>query len=162
MPHVHKRRRFFVDPKVQGALIARGVRFWLTSVVLMVCAVAATWVFITPGVTELMRLREELPSLVGALLVASAAVLLVLPIVLLDFVRMTNRFAGPVFRLQREMQRAAQGEKVAPVHFRDGDYWQGLADSFNLLIERLEEPAADTNDSARIADEEPVGSGTTG
>ena len=159
MSNVRKRRRYFVDPKVQGALVARGVRFWLTSMVLMACAVVVTWVFITPGITELMRLRAEMPSLAGALLVASAAVLLVLPIVLLDFVRMTNRFAGPVHRLQREMRRAANGEQVAPVHFRDGDYWQDLADSFNLLLERLQDPA---KDSVEIADEEPVGSGTTG
>ena len=51
---------------------------------------------------------------------------------------MTNRFAGPMFRLKRLMQQAAAGEHVEPITFRDDDYWHEFANDFNQLIVRME------------------------
>lgn len=147
-----KRRSYFVDRKVQGALLACTARYWALSVTVVAALTILGWIFITPGVSVLMELREELPSLLGAVLIAFLASFLVLPVILFDLVRVSNRFVGPVLRLKRSMQQAAAGESVNPVRFRDEDYWQDFADAFNHLLERFDIPEnsvqlAETNSS---------------
>ena len=61
------------------------------------------------------------------------ASLLLLPGVIFDLVRLSNRFAGPMFRLRRSMHDLAQGKPVDAVHFRHGDFWQEFADDFNTI-----------------------------
>ena len=46
------------------------------------------------------------------------------------------------------MQELADGKRVKPIHFRDGDYWQDLADSFNAIAARMDESAARSGSSA--------------
>jgi nitrogen fixation/metabolism regulation signal transduction histidine kinase len=65
------------------------------------------------------------------------ATFLVLPIVLLDCVRFSNRFVGPLFRLSRAMDRLADGDRVHNIEFRQGDFWFSIAQSFNRLNERM-------------------------
>jgi predicted Zn-dependent protease len=43
-----------------------------------------------------------------------------------------------LYRLRREMRRLAEGEKVAPIHFRDGDFWIEFAEEFNAVARRME------------------------
>ena len=72
----------------------------------------------------------------GSALVAS---FLLLPIVLVDIVRLSNRFAGPLVRLRRSMRALARGEVVQPIHFRGSDFWQEFADEFNAIAARLQD-----------------------
>lgn len=137
MPARQARRKYYVDKKVQGALLIRAARYWVLSITVVSALTILGWLFWSPGIAVLIQLREQLPSLLGTVLVALMASLVVLPVILLDLVRMTNRFVGPMLRLRRSMRQAAAGEKVAPVKFRGGDYWEGFADDFNLLLDRL-------------------------
>lgn len=138
MPSRADRRIYFVDKKVQGALLARAARYWLLSVVIVATLTVLGWMFVTPGMGALIQLREHVPWLLGGLGVALVVSLGVLPVILYDLAKMSNRFAGPMVRLRRAMNEAAAGEHVKPIHFRDHDYWQEFADAFNLLNERLE------------------------
>lgn len=139
-----KRKKYFIDRKVQGELLTRVARYWVVSMTMVALLTILGWMFITPGLKALLDLRQQLPSLFSGMLVAVVASLLVLPAILFDFVRMTNRFAGPIFRLRRCMLQAAKGEKVAPLKFRDDDYWQEIADAFNQLLARIETTDSDT------------------
>jgi hypothetical protein len=128
------RKHLFVDPKVQGALIVRVVLYWavcLIGITLMLLA----WQTIT-GPPELLysRLRELWFSY-GPALIAS---LILLPLVIVDIVRMSNRFVGPLVRLRRSMRELARGEQVRAIAFRDGDFWLDFADEFNALRDRME------------------------
>jgi hypothetical protein len=69
------------------------------------------------------------PALVGAVLL--------MPLVLFDIVRLSNRFAGPLLRLRRSLRALAKGEEVAPLKFREGDFWQDFAKEFNAVAERM-------------------------
>ena len=60
-----------------------------------------------------------------------------LPVLLYDLAKYSNRFAGPVYRLQRNLNALAEGQSVAPMSFRENDYWQALAESFNKVASRL-------------------------
>lgn len=133
----YKRRKQIVDKKVQGALIRRAARYWLYSVAAIGSLTILGWIFVTPGVRVLVGSAELMATVVSMFAVAVAASFLLLPFVLLDLSRLTNRFAGPMFRLRRSIRQLAAGECVKPLHFRDGDYWQEVAKEFNALLERV-------------------------
>jgi hypothetical protein len=90
-------------------------------------------------VDVLVQVREHLPSLFGMLVMAIVCSLMVLPVLLYDLSKHTNRFAGPIFRLKRHLQELAEGKSVAPLSFREGDYWMEIAESFNGVLRKLQE-----------------------
>jgi hypothetical protein len=81
------------------------------------------------------------------------ALVCLLPYFVWDSLKMSNRFAGPMFRMQRVIQALSRGERVTPLAFRDGDFWQDVAADFNGMLRRLgaldgqgAEPAAEQLD----------------
>lgn len=63
--------------------------------------------------------------------------MLILPIVVVDCLRQTNKFAGPIFRIRQVTKRIADGEPVEELRFRDGDFWDGFASDFNRMVQRV-------------------------
>ena len=47
---------------------------------------------------------------------------------------LTNRIAGPLFRLKTHMDEMAEGKTDSEIHFRKNDYGSELAESFNALV----------------------------
>ena len=71
---------------------------------------------------EFYRHLDDMWFHFGPALVAS---LVLLPIVVVDIIRLSNRFsAGPMVRMRRAMQNLAKGERVPPLQFRDNDFWK--------------------------------------
>ncbi len=128
------RKQLFVDRKVQGALVIRAVGYWLFCLLTMSLALLL-WRLWT-GPARLFYLQfDEMWHWYGPAAIAS---LLVLPLVVIDIVRLSNRFAGPLYRLRREMRKLANGEPVRAIKFRDGDFWMEFADEFNAVAKRLD------------------------
>ncbi len=129
-----KRARQYVDRNVQGGLISRvaihwGMFFFTTAFAYIVVQAIAS----PNGQTFLQRLQNSLTefSLLGLLM------LTMLPAFMLDVVRFSNRFAGPMVRLRRFLnQLGEQGESPA-LKFRDDDFWVEVAKDFNLCRERI-------------------------
>jgi hypothetical protein len=48
----------------------------------------------------------------------------------------THRIAGPVYRIQRELERVLQGEKVESIRLRRGDELHKFAEVINQVLER--------------------------
>jgi len=147
------RKKLFVDSKVQGALVWRVVLYWVICLV-TITLMLLCWRILTGPARLFYTHFDEMWYHFGPALVAS---FLLLPLVILDIVRLSNRFAGPLFRLRRSMRALARGEHVAPLKFRDGDFWQEIANEFNAIAERMHDraPAAAEGD----AEPEPVGAG---
>ncbi len=124
-----KRKKVWVQTPIQGALLVRTVMYWFFCLCTVILFVAVATLF-----------SGELNS-AGALFAGiwkqhSAAVLacvLLLPLVAIDVVRFSHRVVGPLVRLENEMRRLADGEPVAPIKFRQNDYWQSVADQFNRV-----------------------------
>ncbi len=68
---------------------------------------------------------------VGGFFLASASV------VVLQSVRMSNRVAGPEFRLQKAMRRIREGDVAFRITLRRGDLLTGLASECNELLDWL-------------------------
>jgi len=126
-----QRQKLFVDPQVQGTLLCRVGLYWSICVGLIM-AILACLQFASGSATTLPDVFRQLWFQYSPALVVS---FLVLPLVLLDVVRISNRFVGPMYRLRHSMRRLARGERVAPIKFRDGDFWLEFAEEFNKISE---------------------------
>jgi hypothetical protein len=146
------RKRIFVDPAVQGALVSRMVLYWITCAITVVLAMLL-WAVLTRPIDLLNGEGEQIWFHFGPVLLGS---LMLLPLVILDMVRLSHRFVGPLVRLRRSMRALARGEEVEPIEFRDGDYWQDFAADFNALAARMKA----LQDAPEVCqpEEEPVGS----
>jgi len=141
------RKQLFVDPKVQGALILRVVLYWVVCVV-TITLMLLCWRIVTGPARPFYTHFDDMWFHFGPALVAS---FLLLPLVVYDIVQMSNRFCGPLFRLRRSVRALARGEHVAPISFRDGDFWPEFAQEFNTLLVQFQrdvppapvEPAAE-------------------
>lgn len=161
------RQQLLVDHHVQGALLKR------TGLYSVSCAVYFAVILVF---TESMSRPDELFSeaifrcLDEAIYWAPGLILLT-PLVAYDMLKLTNRFAGPVFRLRREMKRLINGESIQPLSFRDGDHWPEMAELFNQLRQELielrqkHEPSRDAQEATSVtrreklfveSDEEPA------
>jgi len=131
-----KRTRTYVDADVQGGLLRKISWQWmmLVSVTCMMMAIWV-WLFEHPDATA-----AELMSLTfGRCLPFLAASASLVPVFLLDTVRLSNRFAGPTLRFRAALSDAARGRSVQPLTFRHDDFWQEMADDLNGLLHRPEQ-----------------------
>ncbi len=130
------RKRYLVDSKLQGALSMRTVGYWcfcvLATGLILLCWEVATGPH-RPFLSYFSM--HEIVQRHGAVALAS---ILLLPILLLDVLITTNRFAGPIYRMRRSMRALAAGEHVQPITFRDGDFWHEVADEFNAVAAYVE------------------------
>lgn len=150
------RKHIYVDQKLQGSLIVRVVLYWV------VCLISITLMLlcwqVLSGPPRPFRIHlNKIWFQYGPALVAST---LLLPLVIIDIVRFSNRFVGPLLRLRKSMRQLAQGEQVEPIEFRDTDFWQEFADEFNAVAGRVQTQSTDTGYySPLLEEEEPVAVG---
>jgi signal transduction histidine kinase len=129
----------FVDRHLQGALLYRIAIYWCFSV-LTVCLVtlcfrAVTYASQFDSFFDYFAFGEFF-SRYGIVVLAS---LVLLPVIMLDVLIISNRFAGPLYRMRRSMRALAAGEHVQPINFREKDFLQDLANEFNAVAHRMEQ-----------------------
>ncbi len=134
------RKKLFIDRKVQGTLLLRVMLYWIYCLAAVLLLVAC-WSVFTEKPSSSNELFRRLAVHYAPGILAS---FLLLPIVLWDCLRVSNRFAGPIVRVRRTLQKIAEGEDVKPLSFRDGDFWQEFTDDFNaaMLKQREGQPSA--------------------
>jgi hypothetical protein len=128
-----KRKQLFIDPKVQGALLLRAIMYWLCCLVTVTVSLLV-WRIVT-GPARLFYTHFD--DMWFQYAPAVIATFLLLPLVVIDTVRLSNRFAGPLYRLRRSLRKLAAGEHVEHMFFRDGDFWQDFAREFNSLNDHI-------------------------
>jgi len=133
-----KRRQKFIDSRVQGALARRIIFHWL--VFLAVASVAALMLQVLSD--PFRPAGEHLQSIWythGPFLVV---MVFLLPVFVVDTIKISHRFAGPIFSLRRTMRDVADGQPPQKLKFREDDFWHELAEDYNAMITRLA-PSAD-------------------
>ena len=128
-----KRRKLFVDPKVQGAFLARIAVYWFLCIIAS-GTILAGWTLFTGGARVFFQPFAEFWGQFAPAFFVSA---LMLPILMFDCVRLTNRFAGPMFRVRREMRNLANGIPTNRIYLRSGDFWMEFAAEFNAVRDRV-------------------------
>ncbi len=131
--NANKRGTEYIDPHVQGTLWKRLALHWVVfSLVAAVLALGLEWMsdpFRTFGQVARDTWWNYSPLLL--------ALLFLVPVFVYDAIRVSHRFAGPVYRLRQVIRSLAEGTQPTQVEFRDNDLWKDMADDLNRVIERV-------------------------
>lgn len=144
------RDQLFVDSEVQGEFLLRALVYWLIGVVSVGALFVVFRVPTDPHVWLSGDVWKNWTILAPVLLVS----LLLVPAIAYDMARLSNRLAGPVSRLRDSLRRLSRGEQVAPLDFRQDDFWRSFAAEFNQLAARAAQ--TDENHVREIREAEPA------
>jgi hypothetical protein len=129
-----KRVRKYVDRNVQGGLLSKLAIHWGMFFFTTAFAYIVVQAVLAPnGASFIQRLQNSITefSLLALLM------LTLLPAFLLDVVRFSNRFAGPMVRLRRFLHELGERGDAPPLKFRDDDFWEDIASGFNVCRDRI-------------------------
>lgn len=136
-----QRRQKYIDSKVQGALARRIIFHWL--VFLVVASAAALFLqVLSDPFRPAGEHFENVWYTHGPFLVV---MLFLLPVFVIDTIKVSHRFAGPIFSLRRAMREIANGQPPRKLQFRQGDFWHELASDYNAMIAQLAPRAEDAD-----------------
>lgn len=127
------RRQLLNDEKVQGSLLKHAAFYGMMCVLYFV----VNLIFTKALSNQQVGFATAIIDCLTESIYWAPGLLLMVPLVAYDMLKQSNRFAGPVFRLRREMQLLSRGESNQPLTFRDDDYWAEMADEFNVIREEL-------------------------
>jgi hypothetical protein len=60
-----------------------------------------------------------------------------LPVFIVDTIKISHRFAGPVYSLRRALREIADGKPPRKLKFRKYDFWHELAEDYNAALSKL-------------------------
>lgn len=132
----NRRRKFWIDRDVQGALVSRVI-----SHCVLLFAISALFLPMFK-VLNAAQLDAPFSTLMREAWVETAPIfafmLLLLPFFVWDTVKLSNRFAGPMYRIRQALGGLAADKEVQPIRLRDDDVWQEAAHDSNVVRERLQ------------------------
>ncbi len=153
----HLRKRKFVDRDVQGRLVAAALKYWTMSLLIVAGLSIVGWVFVYPGIGTFLTSNSPGTTYVPMFVAAMVVAILMVPVAVVDLIRQSHRFAGPIVRLRRAMSELSAGGDPGPLEFRDNDYWHDLAAQFNAVRDHVrelrgEQPRRTTSNAAATAE----------
>jgi hypothetical protein len=129
-----RRKKHFVDACVQGSLARRIIGHWL--LYLLIAGVVA---FVLQVLSNPFRpLAEHVTNLWWTHGPFLLVLVFLLPVFVVDTVKVSHRFAGPVYNLRRAIREIVQGKPPRKLKFRRNDFWHELADDYNAMLLRLD------------------------
>lgn len=121
--------------------------------VFLTAIVSALDVYYVVGKSVLMHYEDAnlLPVMQGAAKLLALHMSLFMLVVIVCALFISQRFAGPIFRLERVSESLAKGDLTVKVQFRQGDEFFETAEYMNRMIASLREKVQkDKNLSDRI------------
>lgn len=156
MKPMERRTTYFVNRDVQGKIVIRVVLYWLACIAAVVGLLAVAPMAVASFYGANVDFGGILIHLWVKFWPVGCASLLVLPIVIVDSIRMSHRFVGPLLRIGNDMQRLVDGEEVPPVELRQHDAWAELAEAFNKLSAEVQTLRAEKAATLKSNDESPA------
>ena len=129
-----KRRKLFIDPPVQGAIVRRIMLHWTVALSIIVVFLMLMQILLDGVYHSLSHHLATVWRNYGLLIVT---IVCLFPVFVYDAVKLSHRFAGPMVSFRRQLKRLAEGEEVAPLAFRKKDFWLPLAEDLNRITERI-------------------------
>ncbi len=128
-----RRKKHFVDTAVQGSLARRIIFHWL--VFLLVASLVS---FLLQVLSNPFRpLADHVQNLWWTHGPFLLVLVFLLPVFVVDAIKLSNRFAGPVYSLRRAIRDIVQGQRPRKLRFRRHDFWHDLADDYNAMLLHL-------------------------
>lgn len=133
MQKKYRRKKTLVDREVQSVVVKRVLFYWLYCVFFLILSLALVQTLIDPK----LLLFERCVSVVVDYWPMFVALTAMLPFVVYDVLKLSHRFAGPIYRTRGELGHCSSGT-FQNIKFRKGDFWHDLTQQINYLVERVE------------------------
>lgn len=130
----YQRKKNYIDSHVQGALLRRICFHWfIFFVVAAVSIILLQTLLGDPSLSLVERIQQQAAefSLMGVVMLS------LFPAFMLDTIRFSNRFVGPIARVRRHLRQLGEGD-TERCSFRDNDFWADLAEDFNGAADMVE------------------------
>jgi len=121
------RQQVWIDRSVQGVLVGRVILYWGFAMLYVGMSSVCFHYNQNPDWT----VAKHAEVLFGQMWPWLPSAVFLLPLAIYDVVRMSNLFAGPVFRIRKHFAAMQQDIACAPLVFREDDYWRDLAQPIN-------------------------------
>jgi hypothetical protein len=82
-------------------------------------------------------LANRLKAEAGEFIFMGVVLLCLFPAFILDTIRFSNRFVGPIARLRRFLRELGRDKKFNRLAFRDNDFWADIAEEYNRVVELM-------------------------
>lgn len=150
-----KRKKLFIDPIVQGALLRRIMVHWVYFILGSFFTIVTLQVMVH-GVDR--PFTEHVTQVWNQYGIMAFVVICFLPAFIYDSIKLSHRFAGPIYKLRLTLREMAAGGDPGEIKFRKDDYWGEIARDINQINQRLRQQSRTTNDHNETEDEvlEPV------
>lgn len=140
---IKRRRNYWINPKLQKAIIMRAI---IANLALVGLLYAAEKVFFMkmasmgeqmgfPADHVYYVFLKEQEKVKFWIFIATSGIISALSAWAGVF--MSHRIAGPVVRIRNDLHRIANGEKIREIKLRNGDFFQEVADEVNSLTLKL-------------------------
>ncbi|MEM7785417.1 MAG: hypothetical protein AAF623_18875 [Planctomycetota bacterium] len=140
------RKKNFIDSQVQGSLLQRIFLHWLCFFgVLAMTMVTMQTLLGDPEISLYERFQQGSKDL----MFMTVVMLCLLPAFMLDTIRFSNRFVGPITRLRRLLRQIPE-HNYERCKFRGGDFWVELADEYNSVAELVERQQTEIEDLKKV------------
>lgn len=133
---MNSRKQYLVDRQTQIGIAVQLVALWFAGIVI-VAGFPIFAMLIYGGMVAQLPLNMIFSQIVEAIWFPMMMSVIVVPLGIWYSIRFSNRLAGPVFRIKRELGRLESGEEAFQVTLRRGDFFTDLADSYNNLRVRF-------------------------
>ena len=128
---VKQRKQYYIDSNVQGALLRRICIHW--ALFFFVAALAIIGLQALLGDPQ-KSISERIEFETSEFMFMGIVMISLFPAFMLDTIRFSNRFVGPIARLRRLLRDLKTG-KTAHCSFRDNDFWSEMALEFNEVAD---------------------------
>jgi hypothetical protein len=154
-PFFSRRRKTYVNSRVQGRFIGRIAAYWVMYHVVLwhgLFVYRYAQVRMSAGDGQVIGPFRSVywqfcidysPLLICALLI--------MPLFMLDFVRMTHRFVGPLVRIRESLVGLMDRRPVSRIEFRNGDLLPELQATFNDFLSFYEQQRLHPQSSGKQA-----------
>ena len=133
------RKQLVIEPVIQYSLIRQLLVQWglhlVATLVLLTILQVFLGGFFNTWQYHLERIGPTLASF-------TVSLLFLLPVYVMNSLKLSNRFAGPIHRFRRELRSVAEGRPYRELKFRDNDYWTELAEELDLAINAIRDQIA--------------------
>ncbi|MFV0446454.1 MAG: hypothetical protein ACK5Q5_23010 [Planctomycetaceae bacterium] len=150
------RKKLFVSGRIQGQFIFRIGTYWVLYHVVLWHAMFAFYYVQQRlnGVASSMDFREMYGSYVLQYYPLILCSLVMLPVFLIDLLKLSHKIAGPLVRFSHSLRSMMAGENVNAVKLRDGDLLTEFETLFNEYIEVYNQRREAQIPTAQMTDEE--------
>jgi hypothetical protein len=141
------RSRTFVDYEVQGSLLRRVAVHWIA---FFACNTIALMIWIRLFEQPDASWGQTFGDTVQRFLPFFVVTVSLIPAFVWDTLKLSHRFAGPITRLKHTLVAMKEGRAVAPLKFREDDFWQDIAADFNTVMELRKSEQDDCDEQAFV------------